>query len=148
MTGLKIKFPGAVQSIAIDDKQWDTLMTDGVTSKIKFQVVEDRRKEKRHDLGSIMQMFVGIGVRTPQRFMVRTRNISKNGVGFVHSRPARRGMRCTLAVLSSEQKLVHIKATIASSRSRDDGHYDVGVTFDKPVDLAKFTSKPRLAKVS
>lgn len=147
MAGFKIKFPGAVQSVAIDDQQWDTLMAEGVTNKIQFEVVQDRRQETRHEHGSVMQMFVGIGVRDPQRFMVRTRNISRHGVGFVHSRPARRGMRCTLAILTRDQKLTHIKATIASSRSRDDGHYDVGVTFDKAVNLANFTSEAPLAKV-
>lgn len=148
MAGFKIKFPGAVQSVAIDDKQWDTLMAEGVTEKIAFEVVDDRRKEPRVSHGSVMQMFVGIGVRDPQRFMVRTRNISQHGVGFVHSRPARRGMRCSLAILNRDQKLVHIKATIASSRSRDDGHYDVGVTFDKALNLANFTGEAPLSKVS
>lgn len=138
MSGLRIRFPGAVQSVAIDDRQWEVLMAQGVTGKIKFEVVDDRRGEPRRELSKVMQMFVGIGLHDPQRFMVRTRNISSHGVGFVHSRPVRRGMRCSLAILTRDDKLVHFKATIAASKIRLDGHFDVGVTFDQPIALANF----------
>lgn len=138
MTAQPIPAMSVVQSVAIDEKQWQTLMSDTLTHLAPFMGTHTRRREDRHHLRNVMQMFVGIGVRNPQRFLVRTRNISRHGVGFIHSRPVRRGMRCSLALLRHDQRLVHLKATIASSRSRPDGHYDVGVTFDKPIYLSDF----------
>lgn len=146
VSNLSIPFPTHVQSVAIDQRQWEALMSDVATATVSFQG-QERRIESRHDLRQVMQMFVGIGMRNPQRFLVRTRNISKHGVGFIHSRPARRGMRCSLAIVSSDNKLVHMKATIASSRARPDGHYDVGVKFDKPVILDDFLTLVPISNV-
>jgi|GEM_PF-4071836 len=138
MSGYSFRFPAGVQSVAIDEKQWEVLLADHETCVGPYLGTHSRRREDRHDLRQVMQMFVGIGVRQPQRFLVRTRNISRHGVGFVHSRPARRGMRCTLAILNVHGKLEQLRGTIASSRSRQDGYYDIGVKFDEPIFLCDY----------
>ncbi len=147
MSGASIRFSTGVQSVAIDQKQWDVLLADNVATSAPFRGTHSRRCEDRHDLRQVMQMFVGIGVRNPQRFLVRTRNISRQGVGFVHSRPARRGMRCSLAIVNLEGRLVHLKGTIASSRNRPDGHYDIGLKFDSPIFLSDFLAAGPVAKL-
>lgn len=78
-------------------------------------------------------------------YVVRTRNVGGGGIGFVHSRELKPGVRCTVALQPPNGTGLVLAGRVAWCRSIDRGpedplDYEVGVRFDQPVDLAPFVS--------
>jgi hypothetical protein len=76
-------------------------------------------------------------------YTVRTRNIGAGGLGFVHGRELHAGTRCTVALEPVEGPGVVIAGKVAWCRPVDIGpedphHYEVGVQFDRPIDMSGF----------
>ncbi len=75
-------------------------------------------------------------------YQVSTRNISAGGIGFIHDRELKRGMRATVALQPREGQGLILSARVAWCRPLPDGDGDalfqVGVQFDQPVDVDPF----------
>ncbi|MEM9883111.1 MAG: PilZ domain-containing protein [Planctomycetota bacterium] len=75
-------------------------------------------------------------------YLVHSRNLSAGGLGFVHDRPLHPGTRCTAALRPAEGRGLILAARVAWCRPVDDRAgdrvYDVGVQFDRPIDLNPF----------
>lgn len=78
-------------------------------------------------------------------YVVHSRNISTGGLGFVHDQELHPGTRCTVALQSSEGKGLIVSARVAWCRgisriAEDVTTYDVGVHFDRPIDVSGFVA--------
>lgn len=76
-------------------------------------------------------------------YLVNSRNISPGGIGFLHDAQLHAGTRCTVALQPPEGKGYIIPGKVAWSRpvtreAEDPISYEVGVQFDRPVDIDPF----------
>jgi len=76
-------------------------------------------------------------------YVVHSRNISSGGLGFVHGQELHAGTRCTVALQPSTGQGVITPARVAWCRAiqcvaEDVATYDVGVQFDRPIDVSPF----------
>ncbi len=76
-------------------------------------------------------------------YVVQTRNISSGGMGFVHDGELRAGTRCTVGLQPISGKGMILSAKIAWCRgierpAEDARMFDVGVQFDRPIDVDPF----------
>ncbi len=78
-------------------------------------------------------------------YLVRTRNVGGGGIGFVHSRELRTGVRCTVALQPVSGPGLVLAGRVAWCRAVERGgedpvDFEVGVQFDQPVDLSPFVT--------
>ena len=80
------------------------------------------------------------------RFLVVTRNISTGGVSFVHGSYIHVGSRCQLTLPSVHKELVVLKGTTVSCRHLKGMLHEVGVRFDKKIELERFNVEQDVAQ--
>ncbi|MEL7087792.1 MAG: PilZ domain-containing protein [Planctomycetota bacterium] len=78
-------------------------------------------------------------------YLVHSRNISSGGLGFVHDHELHPGTRCTVALQPPTGRGLIISARVAWCReisrvAEETLRYDVGVQFDRPIDVGPFMS--------
>jgi hypothetical protein len=131
-----------VQSHAITEREWQALVAETVRGAPHLGA--ERRDSDRYARREVMHLFCGLTWtgKARDRYLVRTRDISKRGVGFIHSQPATRGARCRVAMLNNEKKLINVPGRVASCTSYADGIFAIGVEFDEPVNLAGLVDRP------
>ncbi|MEM7624289.1 MAG: PilZ domain-containing protein [Planctomycetota bacterium] len=76
-------------------------------------------------------------------YLVHTRNISSGGLGFVHDHELHAGTRCTVALQPPRGRGMILSARVAWCReigrvAEEALTYDVGVQFDRPIDISPF----------
>jgi len=76
-------------------------------------------------------------------YLVHSRNISSGGLGFVHDHELHAGTRCTVALQPPHGRGMILSAKVAWCRgirrvAEDVLLYDVGVQFDRPIDVGAF----------
>ncbi|MBB6429289.1 PilZ domain-containing protein [Algisphaera agarilytica] len=76
-------------------------------------------------------------------YVVHSRNISTGGMGFVHDQELHTGTRCTVALQPMQGKGMIVPARVAWCRAiprelEDLTTYDIGVQFDRPIDISPF----------
>ena len=76
-------------------------------------------------------------------YLVHTRNISSGGLGFVHDHELHTGTRCTVALQPPHGRGMVLAARVAWCRAisrvaEETLMYDVGVQFDRPIDISPF----------
>lgn len=100
----------------------------------------ERRSEPRTSKRQIAHIFIKLGGwgKPTLRFLVRTKDISRFGLGFVHCEAANKGSRCRVSLVATDGKLVEVRGSIASCNKQDDGFYSVGVRFDTPIQMSRF----------
>jgi hypothetical protein len=116
---------GAVDTLHMTKAQWLEILTQLEREAMNLAAA-DRRREPRLRYRVMMGMLVDIihpgGSRTT--FLVRSRNLSRSGTGFLHGNFLHVGTRCnvTLPQLTGQR-------------------VEIGVKFDKPIALAEFLSE-------
>ena len=126
--------------------QWRALMADPATIG-PLHLGGDRRTQARFRHREVLHLFVGVGLlREPrERYLVRTRDVSPHGVGFVHSREMKRGTRCRVGLLTRRGELVRRTGTVASCAARADGLFNVGLVLDAELALREVSVAARAA---
>lgn len=130
----------------LSDQQWMSIL-ERIERKSREAMppddAESQRAEPRyvHDTRCLLR----VGSHGPDcgTFMVRTRNISSGGLGFVHSEPMSTGTRCTVALETDDGHGVIASARVAWCREIlqlevESAMFEVGVQFDRPIDLEPF----------
>ncbi|GJM18896.1 MAG: hypothetical protein DHS20C14_11090 [Phycisphaeraceae bacterium] len=70
-------------------------------------------------------------------FTVRTLNVSRTGLAFVHGAPAYAGTACAVSVQTRTGEQRVIQARVVRCRRLDGRAHEVGLRFDESVDLAE-----------
>lgn len=125
----------AVDTHQITEDQWAALLCAPVAGPPYMG--SDRRNCERHRRIDLMRFEMGlrwIG-RARERYIVRTRDVSREGIGFLHSGPITPGTRCRMTILSLKGKLLEMDGCVAFCNPRADGVYAVGVCLDGPIPL-------------
>jgi hypothetical protein len=100
----------------------------------------NRRQEQRVDKQQIVYFGLDLSdTNMPRdRFLVRTRDISENGLGFTHGQDVKTGTRCKVAMITVDQRLISVVGVVASCVDRGDGNFNVGITFEKAIRVNDF----------
>lgn len=117
---------------------------DEILSELEGRSARQRSSERRTDerLRYVQSALLFLQVRHPggttSNYLVRTRNLSKTGIGFLHGSFLYSGTPCTVSLRTPQNKFVDVEGTVVRC-SHVRGHiHDVGVKFVKPVKLRDF----------
>jgi len=110
------------------------------------RIGEDERREPadpRRPLSARCLIRVGSHGDEAGTYLVRTRNISAGGLGFVHNQDMRTGTRCTIALQLHDGKGMIVSGRVAWCREIlqlevDEATFEIGVQFDQPIALDAF----------
>src|SRR4051812_30907003 len=89
-----------------------------ILSELDRRAASQKSSERRNDerLRYVQQALLFMQVRHPggttSNYLVRTRNLSTTGIGFLHGTFLYSGTPCTLSLRNSKNKFVDIEGTI------------------------------------
>ena len=126
-----------IETLPITDEQWHLLMAEPAAQVRRRR--RERRSEKRAPHRGIAHLLVQIeDGRRRERYLVRTRDISRHGVGFLHNRPIDVSARCHIALITFDRRFAHHAGAIAACTKRADGMFEVGIRVDSSIALSDF----------
>ena len=123
----------------MSDQQWLSLLERIARSSSDY-LGPERRQTRKHRHSKTMRCLLRLGFpgTTPGTFMVRSRNISNDGIGFIHGCFIDPGTRCALAVQDDDGFSMMVSGRIAWCKRIDLEAYDVGVQFDQLIEVNRF----------
>jgi CheY-like chemotaxis protein len=71
-------------------------------------------------------------------YLVRPRNLSRRGVGFLHGNFVHIGSRCQIHLLRLDKRAQAINGTVARCQHVGGLVHEIGVRFDEPIELSQF----------
>lgn len=104
---------------------------------------DDRRHEQR--LRYSQQALLFVQIRHPGgtagNYLVRTRNLSRTGIGFLHGSFIYNGTPCTVALRSVDKAIVAVEGRVVRCHHVRGHVHEIGVHFDKPIRLKQFLGR-------
>lgn len=139
----------------VSDQQWMSILQqvehgDGDGASLDFAGGASAATGDRAHARVAMSFRCVIRLAPPQcagadhgTYLVHSRNISSGGLGFVHDQEMHAGTRCTVALQPPRGRGLIISARVAWCReisriAEQTLRYDVGVQFDRPIDISPF----------
>lgn len=103
----------------------------------------DRRIEQRLRFSQQALLFVQIRHPggTAGNYLVRTRNLSRTGIGFLHGGFVYNGTSCTVALRTTDKTIVAIEGKVVRCNHVRGHIHEIGVHFDKPIRLGQFLGR-------
>lgn len=102
----------------------------------------DRRRQTRvpyeRRAGLIVQMHHPGG--SIENYLVRVRNLSTGGVGFLHGSFVYTGTYCVMTLLTINNRAVRVEGKVVRCRHVRKHVHEIGVRFDEPIDLHDFVA--------
>ncbi len=143
---------GEALRVWLSDQQWMAILErierqaqTGEGRWLDEEAEGDRRdrQDPRRPLTARCIIRVGTHGHEAGTYIVRTRNISTGGLGFVHHHDLRTGTRCTVALQTDAGQGMIVAGRIAWCREVmqlevEDATYEIGVQFDRPIGLGAF----------
>lgn len=101
---------------------------------------DDRRHEQRLRFSQQALLFVQIRHPggTSGNYLVRTRNLSRTGIGFLHGSFVYSGTPCTVALRSVDKVIIAVEGRVVRCNHVRGHVHEIGVHFDKPIRLKQF----------
>ena len=123
----------------MSDQQWLSLMERIARSGSDYGGPE-RRQDRKHRHSQTMRCVLRLGFpgTTPGTYMVRSRNISSDGMGFIHGCHIAPNTRCAMAIQDDDGVGLTVSGRVAWCRNIEMDTYDVGIQFDKPIEVNRF----------
>jgi CheY-like chemotaxis protein len=101
---------------------------------------QNRRTDER--LRFTEQALLFVHIRHPGgtdgNYLVRTRNLSRTGIGFFHGSFVYSGTPCTIALRSVDKVIVAIEGKVVRCNHVRGHIHEIGVHFEKPIRLRQF----------
>ncbi len=128
---------GLIDTLCLSDEQWQAL------SKKLDQIVPcetSRRTHKRVSYRKLAQIAVAIQMPDGKwaKYIVRSRDLSPGGIGFIHGAYIHVGSQCRVILKDREGKVVCLEGVVRHCDYLSGTAHDVGVQFDKPINLRPF----------
>lgn len=112
------KLDGSPTSAAADERRVD--------KRINYQRQAGLIVQMRHLGGSITN------------YLVKARNLSTSGIGFLHGAFVYPGTRCAIALITINDKIVRAEGEVVRCRLVSKHVHEVGVRFDQPIRMRDF----------
>lgn len=137
----KVESDHTVDTLKISEQEYQRLLgkLDQVAAQSRGKTVQ-RRRDRRftHPAQMIVRMMHPGG--TTGNYLVRTRDVSANGLGFLHGNFVHVATRCVIYLAGREGKWYRIEGQVVRCRLIERRTHEVGVLFDEPIDIATVTT--------
>ncbi len=129
-------------TLRISQKEQGEILAE-LESRSPSRKSSERRGDER--LRYVQRALLFVQVRHPggtiSNYLVRTRNLSKTGIGFLHGTFLYSGTPCTVSLRAADNKSFDVEGTVVRC-SHVRGHiHDVGVRFVRPIRLRDFVPR-------
>lgn len=133
--------PHLFDSVRMSKKEYQSLLSDMERASVapikRHGPNKNRRGQTRYiyhqDAKLICQMSQDLGAS--MQLIVRCRNISIGGLGFLHGAYVHPGTRVVLTLISATKQGYRINGSIVRCRHLTKNIHEVGVAFDETIDL-------------
>jgi len=102
----------------------------------------DRRQQERlpytHPAGLIIKMRHPGG--SVGNYLVRARNLSSTGIGFLHGSFVYTGTHCTMALRTRHNRMVNVEGKVVRCHLVHRHIHEVGILFSEPIQLGDFVA--------
>lgn len=144
--------PRLFDSVRMSKKEYQSLMADMERASAapvrRHGPNKNRRGQTRYNYHQDAKLICQLSqdLSTPMQIIVRCRNISIGGLGFLHGAYVHPGTRVVLTLISANKQGYRINGTIIRCRHLTKTVHEVGVAFDQTIDLESML--PGLAEES
>jgi hypothetical protein len=130
-----------VDTLRITKREWLTLLSQlerEATQRIGQEKRRDQRKRYRAMTAMLIQMVHPGGSRIT--YLVRSRNLSRSGFGFLHGGYLHSNTRCNLTLTAHDGTPRPVAGKVVRCRHLQGKVHEVGIKFDKPININEFTT--------
>ena len=120
-------------SVNLNPQQWDELFENIALAEQMIPGKERREHERRH-FETQIALCLHPSKGDDDTHLVRTRNISLSGLGFIHHVEVPTGERVRFTAFTEDRQPHPIDGTVARADLIEDGVWDIGVRFDQLID--------------
>jgi hypothetical protein len=128
-----------VDTLRVSKRDWPVILAQLERSN-GFRGGSEKRKEirlaYREMLPLPMELIHPGGSRS--RFLVRSRNLSRTGLGFLHGGFLYNGTYCVVMLITAESNITPVPGRITRCRHVYGKVHEVGVRFDKAIDMRPY----------
>ena len=132
-----------IDTLAITDDQWMQIVAD-LDGHAVSRVVRSRRRHPREPLHEKAALHI-VRLQNPEAntetYLLRLRNISAGGIGFLHGQEMCPGTPCTVGIRTTEGHMVLVVGHVVRTRQlkgQVEPIFEVGIEFNKPIDIHRF----------
>lgn len=127
----------AIQTLSMEIEDWERLQSELGCRPVRE--LPERRCHDRYNFDDIIQIVLHLAEQgQPRRYLVRSRNISKGGMAFLHHRPIPERTLCTTTLFKPFHTEILVAGRIAHCEQLRNDVYNVGMSFEHAIDLAAF----------
>lgn len=143
--------PAVAASLKLSEEDWANLIQKLEIAKGKeVSAFSDRRDldQCRHTMVRRAAIRVQHMDGRTSSHVIRTRNISSGGVAVVHNVYLHLKTRCHLVLVTRHNEGVGLAASVAWCRHIEGLGHEIGLSFDKAIDVTEFVDVEALKKAS
>jgi hypothetical protein len=133
-----------VDTLAITREQWLALLDEIDASRREAPACANRRRMNRAPCREVLAVFLDLehpsGAKST--FLVRPRDISKTGLGFIHGAYIHPTSKAELMLVLPDRELLRKRGSVARCRHIRGKVHEVGVAFDEPFTFEPFGAPP------
>lgn len=126
-----------IDTLHLSDEKWISL-----SRKLDQEVPDfvDQRKHPRLSYRKLSQ--VAVAIKPPEgkwvKYIVRSRNLSPGGIGFIHGAYLHIGSKCLIILKDCHSQVVCIEGRIKRCELIEAPAHDIGVQFNEQIDIDNF----------
>ena len=99
----------------------------------------DLRRSPRHPYYRIIGLLVAIRQGpAPSYYRVGSRNVSREGMAFIHDRPLPEDTHCAAYLITTEGRYVKVPGCVVRCDGLSEGGFEVGMEFSDPLPMERF----------
>lgn len=122
-------------SVNLAPEDWAVLF-DNINLAEQMIPGRERREHDRVDYDTSVTLYAEFDEdKSEQRYLVRTRNVSSSGVGFIHHSEVAAGTRVRFTAFDSNGHVCQLEAAAARADLIENNLWDIGIRFDQLIDL-------------
>ena len=129
-----------VDTLAISREQWLALLDEIDLSRREAPSCVNRRRVRRAPCRQVLAVFLDLehpsGAKST--FLVRPRDISRTGLGFIHGAYIHPTSKAELTLVLPDRELLRKHGVVARCRHVRGKVHEVGVAFDEPFPFDPF----------
>lgn len=131
----------AVDTLKLSDEQWNEVLERLESGDDQYEGI-DRRHYDHRRYGLITQLIIRVihPGGSEATYLVRSRDISRDGVCFLHGSYLHPGTHCRVVLLTNEHEGSILNGTVVRCRHVLHQVHEVGVHFPEPIETERFVS--------
>jgi hypothetical protein len=136
-----------LDTLAISREQWLALLDEMDLSRREAPAAANRRRMRRSPCREVLAVFLNLehpsGAKSS--FLVRPRDISRTGLGFLHGAYIHPTSKVELILVTPEREVIRKRGEVARCRHVRGKVHEVGLVFDEAFAFEPFGAAPTAA---